>query len=94
MSRLRSFEFSETRVERAPLQSLLAGAVVGGISLLEAARAGGVCRLHPKKTQTPGGYYPAGFRLALMRRLTLDRNSHISKVRSSSKPSLMRAELV
>ena len=43
--RLISFEFWRTRVERAPLRPLLASTVAGGVSLLEAAKAGGVCRL-------------------------------------------------
>ena len=43
--RLISFELRRTRVERAPSRPLLASTVAGGVSLLEAAKAGGVCRL-------------------------------------------------
>jgi hypothetical protein len=74
------------------MRSLLASSVAGGFSLLEAVTLA-ACVAFTEEDADPGGYYPAGFRLALTRRLTLDHSSHISKVRSSSKPSHVRARL-
>jgi hypothetical protein len=89
MSRFRSFEFGETRVERTPWWPLLAGAVAKAISLWEAVRPA-ACVILPTRMRNPALCYPAGCGALCPKtapRLTLDHITRISKVRCTSKSS-------
>ena len=75
------------RASDAPRCGLCSPAPSREMYSLPAAARPAACVAFSEEDADPGGYDPAGFRLALTRRLTLDRSAHISKVRSSSKSS-------